>query len=197
MIEIKPLRIPGRWKEGFALDEHTLDSIYKGDDEYGHPIFDTTRTDIGEHMYRLKYRSDLSVVNEIIFTAGNFLSVWRPPIDLIIPVPPSRAGRQIQPVFILAETLSKTLNIPYTNTAVTRVKDIPELKDIYNYDERLQLLEGAHAIQNSITKGKRILLFDDLFRSGATMNAITANLYDFGMAVEVFALSITRTRSNK
>lgn len=67
----------------------------------------------------------------------------------------------------------------------------------YNYDDRLQLLEGAHTVQNSITKGKRILLFDDLFRSGATMNAITANLYDFGMAVEVFALSITRTRSNK
>ncbi len=38
---------------------------------------------------------------------------------------------------------------------------------------------------------------DDLYRSGATMDAITRALYDQGSAADVFALAITRTRSNQ
>ena len=41
------------------------------------------------------------------------------------------------------------------------------------------------------------LLFDDLYRSGATMNEITTTLYDQGSAADVFVLTITRTRSNQ
>lgn len=53
----------------------------------------------------------------------------------------------------------------------------------------------AHEVERGEVQGRRILLFDDLFRSGATMNAITAALYDQGGAAEVFALTITRTRN--
>lgn len=42
-----------------------------------------------------------------------------------------------------------------------------------------------------------MLLFDDLFRSGATMNSITAALYDDGKVADVFALTVTRTRSHR
>ena len=43
----------------------------------------------------------------------------------------------------------------------------------------------------------KYLLFDDLFRSGATMNSITVALYEQGHASEVFALTPTRTRSKR
>ena len=36
-----------------------------------------------------------------------------------------------------------------------------------------------------------------LYRSEATMNAITTELYETGEATDVFALTITRTRSNQ
>jgi predicted amidophosphoribosyltransferase len=52
-------------------------------------------------------------------------------------------------------------------------------------------------VDRTQVQGRRILLFDDLYRSGATMNAITAALYDEGAAADVFALTITRTRSNQ
>jgi hypothetical protein len=48
-----PRRINGAWREGFALDLHTLSSEYVGDDEFGHPRFDTIRTEIGELLYQL------------------------------------------------------------------------------------------------------------------------------------------------
>lgn len=79
--------------------------------------------------------------------------------------------------------------------AVKRIKPLPELKDVYEYDARVKLLLTAHAVDRAATVEQRILLFDDLFRSGATMNAITTALYEDGQAGEVFALTITRTRS--
>lgn len=50
-------------------------------------------------------------------------------------------------------------------------------------------------MEPSAVMGKKVLLFDDLYRSGASMNAITAVLYDEGRAAEVYALAITRTQS--
>ncbi len=195
MVNIKPSRIPGRWREGFTLDYHTIGSTYLGDDEFGHPIFDTQRTEIGELLYRLKYRSDSSAVDEIVLTTVTFINSWNPGVDIIVPVPPTRSGRSLQPVLILAEALSRKLSIPNVSDAIATVKDIPELKNVYDYDERLRLLQGVHVIRSSIVEGKKILLFDDLYRSGATMNTITAALYDRSLAADVFALAITRTRS--
>jgi len=189
------MSIPGRWREGFVLDYHTIGSTYIGEDEYGHPIFDTKRTEIGELLYRLKYRSDISTLDEIAWTAIEFVKAWNPGVEIIIPVPASRSGRPLQPVLLIAEELGKRLNITFGKDCIKKVKEIPELKNVYEYDERLRLLEGAHIIERASVGGKRVLLFDDLFRSGATMNAITRALYDEGRVTDVFALAITRTRS--
>jgi predicted amidophosphoribosyltransferase len=80
---------------------------------------------------------------------------------------------------------------------VKRTKELPQLKNVYDLDERLKLLEGAHSVDKASGQGRKVLLFDDLYRSGATMNAITTLLYDEGEARDVVALTITRTRSNQ
>lgn len=195
MPEIRPMRIPGRWREGYVLDYHTVGSSFLSYDEYGHPVFDTKRTEVGELLFRLKYRSETFALDELAKVAAQFLASWDPGIEIIIPVPPSRSYRPVQPVIALAEEVSKQLNIPLAKDCLTKVKDLPELKNIYEYHERLRVLSGAHGVDPSVVAGKKILLFDDLYRSGATMNAITAVLYDQGHAAEVFAFAITRTRS--
>jgi predicted amidophosphoribosyltransferase len=63
--------------------------------------------------------------------------------------------------------------------------------------ERWRLLEDLHEVDQVKLDGKRVLLFDDLFRSGATMNAITGSLYDQGRASDEYALTLTRTRSHQ
>jgi competence protein ComFC len=195
VAQIRPMRIPGRWREGFVLDYHTIGSTYLGDDEYGHPIYDTERTEIGELLYRLKYRSDTSTLDEIARTATEFMGAWSPGVEMIIPVSPSRSGRPLQPVLVIAEELSKRLNISFGKDCITKIKEIPELKNVYEYDERLRLLAGAHKVDPTLVTDRKVLLFDDLFRSGATMNAVTTLLYDLGHVKDVFALAITRTRS--
>ena len=185
----------GEWKEGYALDLHTLSSEFIGDDEFGHPRFVNTYSDIGDLLYKLKSTGDTNAVPRIVKAVENFLKTWNPGIDIIIPVPASNK-RVTQPVMLMAESISKQLEIPLVD-CVTRTRDIKQLKNISDFDERLKLLEGLHKVDKTVVQGKKVLLFDDLYRSGATMNAITTELYERGKAADVFALTITRTRSKQ
>ena len=195
MAEFVRRKILGNWKEGFSLDLHTLSSIFIGDDEFGHPRFDTRRSEIGELLYKLKNRGDQNTVPEIVDAVEMLMTAWNPAVDILVPVPPS-TRRAVQPVLLLAERISRRLEIPLAD-CITRTRNIPQLKNTFDLDERARLLEGLHTVDKSISSGKSVLLFDDLYRSGATMNAITTELYDAGKATDVFALAITRTRRHQ
>lgn len=196
MISFHPVRIPGRWREGYALDLHTVLSTFLGDDEYGHARFDTERSVAGELLSRLKYRGDPSAVDALVEAAASFVRSRDPPVDVLVPVPASRP-RTHQPVLALGAALAQDLKLAFLPASVRRTRDAPALKDVYQYDERFRLLAGLHEVDRAIVQGRGVLLFDDLFRSGATMNAIAAALYDEGGAGDVFALTITRTRSQR
>jgi competence protein ComFC len=76
-----------------------------------------------------------------------------------------------------------------------KTRETPQLKNVFDFDERLRLLDGAFEVDRPNVEDKTILLFDDLFRSGATLNAITSVLYDQGGASDILALTLTRTRN--
>ncbi len=198
MAKVNPKTLQGRWVDGYALDVHTISSIPLGEDEYGHMQFDTTRSEVGELLYRLKYKSDTSALAELVETAASFLAGWTEAKDVkvLVPVPPSRP-RATQPVLQVAMALAGKLGIPCEATAVMKVKETPELKNVFDYNERLKLLEDAHKVDAQKVAGKAVLLFDDLYRSGATMNSIAAALVDVGKASKVVALTLTRTRSKQ
>ena len=120
MTTVRPMRLPGRWRYGFALDYHAVSSTYLGDDEYGHPMFDTKRSDLGELLYRLKYRSDASVLDEVVQVAARFYRSWNPGATVIVPVPPSRSSRPQQPVSMIAAALGGQLSIAVEQNAITR-----------------------------------------------------------------------------
>jgi predicted amidophosphoribosyltransferase len=195
VVEIHPQRIAGNWKSGVALDFHTTSSTPIGQNEYGHMQFDTVRPEIAELLYQLKYRSDQNAAKSIIDTAVDFLGPRRSKFDLIIPVPPS-TQRAIQPVLVLAIGIGKALSVPVVS-CITTTRPTTQLKGVTDPEERKALLDGLYAVDKAETRGKHILLFDDLFRSGATMNAITDLLLGTGRAGTVRALTITRTRSNQ
>ena len=193
---VQPIRLAGRWRDGYALDYHTVGSAYVGDDGFGRPLFETTRTELGELLFRLKFRGDERTVAPLAQAAASFVAEWNAGIDAIVPVPPSRM-RPRQPVLLLAAELAARVGVPALADAVDRVRENRELKNVYDYAERTRLLQGIHAVDREAVAGRRVLLFDDLYRSGATMNSVAQALYDEGGAAEVFALTLTRTRSHK
>jgi len=129
-------------------------------------------------------------VNEFINNQG-----WKP--DILIPVPPSRMTRSFQPVLAVAKGISKSLGIHIYSDSVVKIKETPELKDVYDFDKRMELLKDAYVVVTREVEGRKVLLFDDLYRSGATLNAISKTLKSKGKVRDIYALTLTMTRRIK
>lgn len=190
-VEINPRRLRGPWNDGYALDVHTRSSTFLGYDQFGHARFDTMRSPVGELLYQLKYRHDHAAVWPLVDAIESFLGkIWKPTIDAIVPVPPSVA-RKDQPVILVALAVAGRLNIPLCTSCLAKMKQTPQLKDIVEYDKRMEALQGAFAVLSEETKGKSFLLFDDLHGSGATVRAIEKLLRSAGQAKAVYLLTLT------
>lgn len=192
-MQLSPRAMLGAWDDGRSLDRHVRSSEFLGYNEYGHPQFDTTRTELGELLYRLKYRDDQSAIALIAQVTCDFVREWNPGIDMIVPAPPSKA-RAVQPLFQIADEVGRLLSVPVDRATVHKTKATPELKNV-DHAQRLKLLIGAHSIEGDALRGRRILLLDDLYQSGATLNAIARLLKETGGASAVFALALTRAGS--
>lgn len=195
MVTIHPQKIEGHFRAGVALDLHTTSSTPTGYNEAGHLQFDTARPEIAELLYQLKYHGNQEAANGIIEAAAAYLQQHRAHFDLMIPVPPSSA-RAVQPVLILAGGIGAAVGLPVVECVVT-TRATTQLKGVTDPDERMKLVDGLYTVDPAHTAGKNILLFDDLFRSGTTMNAITDVLLKQGNAKSVCALTITKTRRNR
>ena len=82
--------------------------------------------------------------------------------------------------------------------ALTRrpIKDTPELKNVEDFEERKKILKDAFTVRPvGVLSGQTVLLFDDLYRSGATLSSLTTVLYNQGKAKSVKVLTLTKTRS--
>ena len=173
--------------------QHTLSSDFLGHDSFGHAQFDTKRSELGELVFRLKNRSDKATLPMIADTAAEFVRKWQLQIDAVVAVPPSKP-RPFQPVVEIATAVADRLSRPVLTDAVKKVKDTPELKDVFDYGERQKLLEGAFSVDRTVVEGRALLLVDDLYRSGATAALVAKGLVDAGAAA-VYFLAMTKTRT--
>jgi competence protein ComFC len=193
---INPVVIQGAWRLGWALDVHTTSSEFLGYDANGNPQFDTMRSPLGELLYQLKYRGQqtASQVADVMAEFFDNKPTALSRIDLIVPVPASTV-RAVQPVDQVARELGKKLNKPVVPEVIRKTRDTPGLKGIQNPEERRELLDGAFEVDRAQVNGKVVLLVDDLYRSGATANAVTVALMGAGTS-RVYFLAATRTRRN-
>lgn len=128
MTKVNPRKIDGPWADGRVLDLHSTGSEFLGYDEYGHEQFDTRRTEVGELLYRLKYRSDASAVEEIGAVAEKFIRAWRVRFDVIVPAPPTRT-RRVQPLHQIADELGQRFGVPVVKAVSKKAAGAAELLD--------------------------------------------------------------------
>lgn len=190
-MQISEQELTGNWKAGWALDLHTVSSKLRPNGG-----FDTQRTEIGELLYKLKYDYDKSKIEPIAKVAANFLKTRLVLLYLtaIIPVCPSKMDRPFQPVQELAVKIGQKVNLPVPLDYLVKVKETEPLKGVEEPQSREEELEGAFKVRDNRFAGKYVLLFDDLFRSGETLNEITNVLMKEGEVSKVFVLTITKTR---
>ena len=111
-------------------------------------------------------------------------------------MPPSKP-RPFQPVYELAEELGRRKRVKVLY-ALEKVTSNVEIKNIENPDERREALEKTMRITGDYDlSGKKVLLLDDLFRSGISLEVATKILYEQTKADTINVLTMTKTRSNR
>ncbi len=91
---------------------------------------------------------------------------------------------------ILARQMSRILNIPVLSDNLTRVRNCaPQTK--LSGQERLKNIKDAFGVKDAnILRGKKILVIDDVFTTGATADECAKSLKKSGASkVEVLALA--------
>lgn len=193
-MKSNPLPISGPWHAGFTLDAHTISAEFLGYDLQGRPQFDTTRSEIGEALYQCKYRGERAASQALAAAAAAFVRERQLKVELVVPVPPSKV-RSFQPLLEIARQLASDLKIGYDVTSVRKVKETEELKSVDEMAAREAALADAFAVDGTALAGRTVLLFDDLYRSGASMSAVARALTVQGRVAGIVALALTRTRS--
>ena len=175
-----PRPLTGNWKTGFALGFH---SRFTGGD--------WNRSGVGDLTYRLKYQGDTSVIPAL--TKQTLELIRQHPelaqVDGIIPVPPS-TPRPADPVTIFCEALAGKINVEVMPLVIKTRQTQPQ-KEMKTLTQKRTNVNGAFALKSNI-QGKRFLVVDDLFDSGATLEEITRLLVKHG-AKQVNVLTLTRT----
>ncbi len=185
-------KMHGPWNDGFSIDKHTLSSVYTGDNEYGHPTFDTTRTEIGECLYQLKYRHDYNKIPVIAHELSTVALSSFVFVSFVLPIPPSQ-HRTRQPVVEVSRQVAANMGIPCIENILLKNAQTEPMKDIGSKDEKVEALCNRLYFQDVLADGQYdALIIDDLYDTGATLEAATIVLRNYAKIRNIYIATITR-----
>lgn len=118
--------------------------------------------------------------------------------DFILPVPIHKKRQQergFNQATLLANGIAKTEGVPVLRDTLVRHRHTVAQSSL-DREARQQNLVGAFTIRNpDIIRGKRLLIFDDVFTTGATIREAVSELWTADPA-EVDVLTLARTLDN-
>lgn len=150
-------------------------------------------------VQRFKYGRKVSLGKPLgrIMARGcrEFLAAWQ--ADLILPVPlhPRRLRwRGFNQSVLLARQVGRAYGIPVDPLLLRRIKETPPQTQL-SEEERRRNVRGAFALAPGRSiENKNILLIDDVYTSGATVNECSRTLKKNG-AKDVYVLTLARAVS--
>ncbi len=174
----------------FALDYDCVD----GDPAAGH-------TELGETRSRAKpYGGDatpenhaaaLEFVDPVVEALSKLTCMH---CDALIAMPPSDPDRSFNLPSIVTAKVAERAGIEDLSSAARTTTKRPSLKSV-GLDEKLATIEGTIEIDASAVQGRKVVILDDLYQSGVTMNYLGAQLLAEGVE-EVSGLAFVKTCRN-
>ena len=193
-MDVNIKMINGNWCAGYTLDKHVKSSVFIGENQYGHSEFNTVRTDVGEAMYQLKYRNDRKKIPLLVDVFIENLESKLSSVGLIVPMPPSKR-RTFQPLTELAKEIGKKMKVSLFENILIKKARTPQMKDVVSVKEKIKVLSTAFSINDEIKEGCwDVLLIDDLYGSGASLNAAAITLKTYSKVRNIYVVAFTRKR---
>ncbi len=179
-----PRELHGPWAAGWALDFH---SCFSG--------AEWSRSQVGDLAYRFKYGGQPGLVETLADQLAGLIAEHPElaQVDAIVPAPPS-SPRTFDPVSALCDALARRLNRPVRRALVKTRATAPQ-KEMRTLAQKRANVAGAFAVAADLARdvhGKRLLVLDDLYDSGATLEQVTRTLQRAGVST-VMVLTLTRT----
>lgn len=146
-----------------------------------------------ESIARFKYggRKEYAAfyAEEILRRCWKEAAYWKPEVLVPIPLHPSRKRKRgFNQAQLVAERLSQKTGIPMDAGLLRRVKKTHAQKELSGRD-RAANLRGAFSIRDEKVPYKKILLVDDIYTTGSTMDEAARMLLEHG-AGSVYFLCI-------
>lgn len=194
-MKVNLKKISGNWASGYALDKHMLHSEFTGYNDYGHPTFNNTRTEAGEAVYRLKYKGDATQVEVLANAVVSNIVPNFELVGLVVPVPASNK-RTLQPVYAVANLVAEKLKVASFEDIVikeTGAASTVALKNLDTKEEKVNALKGRFKLNDGITNTGlwNVLVLDDLYDSGASLEAVCAVLGSYSKVKNIYVAALT------
>ena len=161
-------------------------------------IFDRGRAlyeydSIKEAVYRFKYENRVEYADffgkQLANKLGEEIKSWK--ADVIVPVPLHKERekkRGYNQATLIARALGRELGIPVEEELVYRIKSTVPQKELKG-KERQNNLKNAFKIGRNDVKLKTIIVVDDVYTTGATMNEMAHCLKNVGIH-RVYCISL-------
>lgn len=117
-------------------------------------------------------------------------------IDLVLPVPMYAAKqrkRGYNQAELIARELSKNLNLICASEILVRTRKTTPMKEL-NDEERRKNVERAFLVKENVVKYKKILLVDDIYTTGATIDSCSKNFISKGRTESIFFMFVCGER---
>ncbi|MGN1166051.1 MAG: ComF family protein [Lachnospiraceae bacterium] len=186
----KPIRY--FWQEYCYDCQHTYHYYDQGKALWVHSV------PVSQSIYRFKFHNQRVFAKYYAEETAIYLlknvQRWKPDILIPIPIHPvKRRKRGYNQAEILTTELGKKLGISVNKTILKRIKNTKPQKKLGS-GERKKNLKNAFQItdeqKDTFLAGKRILLVDDIYTTGSTIDAAAKTLKEAG-AEKVYYLTIS------
>lgn len=144
-------------------------------------------------MYRFKYSNRREYAKfygeAIVSRYGHLIRSWNP--EVIIPVPMykiKKLQRGYNQAELVADEVGNLLHRPVDKKILVRTRRTEAMKEL-NDEERVKNLQNAFKITESIVKYKKVLIVDDIYTTGTTIDTCSDVLLRAGVE-EIFYASV-------
>ena len=168
-----------RFDSGFCLGDYSYENSEK--------------TVLGKLVYQFKYRANQETGQVLANLVSELVKDKFASAEVLVSVPPSFTPRIFQPADFLAEKVSLKTGLTWEKYILYRTRLSKSQKDIRNKSEKRRNIAGMFKLKDAEPiRGKKVLLLDDIYDTGASIAEICSVLKQGG-AYNIGVVTLAKT----